>query len=336
MELEQWTSVGYCEQSYVQIFGFFVQFSLKVHTYSTCAFVKDAKDWFVVEQSCHGHTLLFSTWKNIFPVLHWVKAIFSFFDVLKSDVFQKEPDVIVIFSFLLHGASGVRIDNLISEGSWRQVRSLRDVEKFFNAGSFKSSSCKGPKSTQNSEKWALATSIGSSDNSVNTFSDLKGHRFDKEITSGGHNRDISKPNKIFNFNGFSNVHLIDWINLQNLILSSWNLSSDKFPFFKIIKHLVHFIDKWSETCKLLNFFVWNDNSSNSFSEVDQKRWISDVISCDCASISSYFFDILFFVGSKNGKSQDGKSHHDSSILDKHRIKNTHKESFVHDSFTVSN
>lgn len=336
MELEQWTSVGYCEQSYVQIFGLFVQFSLKVHTYSTCAFIKDAENWFVVEQSCHSHTLFFSTWKNIFPVLHWVKAIFSFFDVLKSDVFQKESDVIITFSFLLHGASGVRVNHLISESSWRQVRSLRDVKKLFNAGSFKSSSCKGPKSAQNSEKWALAASIGSSDNSVDTFSDLKGHRFDKDIPSRSHNRNISKPNKIFNFNSFANVHLINWINLQNLVLSSWNLSSDKFPFLKIIKHLIHFIDKRSETCKLLNLFVRNDYSSNSFGQVNQKRWISDVISCDCTAISSYFFDILFFVGSENRKSQDGKSHHNSSIFDKHRVKDTHKESFVHDSFTVSN
>ena len=114
MEFEQTISVGHCEESYIQFFCFCVKLGFEVHTYCTCAFIKYSKNGSVVEQSSHRNTLFFSSWKNILPVIHWVKASFSVFNILKSDVFQKKSDIVISFSLLLHSGSGVRIDDLIS------------------------------------------------------------------------------------------------------------------------------------------------------------------------------------------------------------------------------
>lgn len=87
---------------------------------------------------------------------------------------------------------------------------------------------------------------------------------------------------------------------------------------------MHFIDESSETSQLLNFFVRNDHSSDSFSKVDQEGRVSDIISSDSTSISANLFDVLFFVGPENRKSQDSIAHHDCSILDEHRVKDSHE------------
>jgi len=107
-------------------------------------------------------------------------------------------------------------------------------------------------------------------------------------------------------------------------LTRVDLGSDVFASFEIFKDFVHFVDKGCEACQLLNFLVRNDDSSDSFCQIDQERGISDIISGDGTTVGPYLLDILFLVGPKDRKPQDGETHHDSPVFDEHGVKNTHK------------
>ena len=77
------------------------------------------------------------------------------------------------FEFV-HGELGVRVDDLVSKGTWWQVGSLWDVEELVDVRTFEYSTSQRPQSTQYSEKRAFSASVGTSNKSVHAFGYFEG------------------------------------------------------------------------------------------------------------------------------------------------------------------
>ena len=60
--------------------------------------------------------------------------------------------MVVSESFLQHGLSRLRVDDLIAESAGREVGSLWNVEQFLDIGSFEDAACEGPQTTQDAEE----------------------------------------------------------------------------------------------------------------------------------------------------------------------------------------
>lgn len=88
VEFKKCTSVCYSKQSYVQFLCSRIEISLKVHAHCACAFIQNSKQGTMIEKPCHCDTLLFTSRKDICPVVNGIKASFSIFNIVELDVLQ--------------------------------------------------------------------------------------------------------------------------------------------------------------------------------------------------------------------------------------------------------
>ena len=96
-----------------------------------------------------------------------------------------------------HSLLSMWIDDLIAEGSWRQVRPLWDVEQFLHGGSTKNSTTNWPQTTQNSEEGAFTATVRSCNDCIHSSFNLKIHILNQNISIGGYDWYMVKLDKIF-------------------------------------------------------------------------------------------------------------------------------------------
>lgn len=95
------------------------------------------------------------------------------------------------------------------------------------------------------------------------------------------------------------------------------------------------MDQSGVASKGLHFFVGHNQATDGLGEVDQQGGVANVILGDLGLVISELGKILSRVGSKDGETNDSVANHDSSVLDEHRIENTHEESLVEHIVDVS-
>ena len=93
-------------------------------TFLDSIITQNSESGLVVEQSSHGNSLLFTTRKDIVPVIDGIETSFSFNEVVKIDFLENLLNVFIRNSLSEHLKLGVGIDDLVSEVSRRQVGSL--------------------------------------------------------------------------------------------------------------------------------------------------------------------------------------------------------------------
>lgn len=129
-----------------------VEMSLDVDTDSAGAFVEDGVFGLVIDQSAHRHSLLFATAEDIVPVVLGVPAALTVDEVFESDLAEELSEVIlrdVLGELILFG---IWIDELVSQCSVGEVRSLRNVEDLFEWGFVQLTSINGPELSHDSEQ----------------------------------------------------------------------------------------------------------------------------------------------------------------------------------------
>lgn len=103
---------------------------------------------------------------------------------------------------------------------------------------------------------------------------------------------------------------------------------------QVLKHFVHLVNQRCVACEVLDLLVRDDKSADSLGKVDQKRRVSHIIFSDLSLIVSKLGEILFTLGSENGQANHSVADHDSAVLDKHRVIDTHQESLLQDKADV--
>lgn len=58
---KQRASMGNCKKSNLQLLGSQIQLCFDIHTHCACAFVQNSEEWFVIKQTGHRDSLLFTS-----------------------------------------------------------------------------------------------------------------------------------------------------------------------------------------------------------------------------------------------------------------------------------
>lgn len=101
-------------------------------------------------------------------------------------------------------------------------------------------------------------------------------------------------------------------------------NSSVLLMFQITQNIVHLVDQSRITSQTLNFFVGNDDTTDSFCQIDQQGAIAHVVLCDLGLITA-FSKVGSGTWPKNWKSHHSVTNKSCAILDQHRIENSHPE-----------
>ena len=133
------------------------------------------------------------------------------------------------------------IDDLVSQGSWRKVGSLGNVEKFVHVRSLEYSTSNRPQSTENSEERTLSTAIGATDHSTHASINLKRKFRDKHISIRSDDWDLIKYNVVLSFLNYSLFDLRQAIgSLDSFFID--DLTPNKLSLYQIVQDLFHLVD----------------------------------------------------------------------------------------------
>jgi hypothetical protein len=94
------------------------------------------------------------------------------------------------------------------------------------------------------------------------------------------------------------------------------------------------VNKGGVTSQRLDFFVGDDQSTDSLGEIDQEGGVSDVISGDSAGISSDLSQIFFSSFTEDWETENGVSDKDGTVLNEEVIEASHVKSSVNDGLGV--
>ena len=159
----------------------------------------------------------------------------------------------------------VWIYKLITQCSIWQVRSLWNVENFFDCRFLNFTSSRWPQLSKNAEQRAFAATIRASYHQMHTWLDLKIHFWNKNIPIRRQNRYVFETDIIWfdNFCGTfdrSNSNLV----LNYVFFALINHHAFVASAAEIFKNFIHFMNQGSISSKRLDFFVRNYESANCF------------------------------------------------------------------------
>lgn len=177
-------SVTHSDEGNANLLEVFVHVLFHIKSHLTGALVQNSVGWFVVNKSTHGDALLFTSGKDIIPVVFGAPASLTGAQIAEITFFKNLLEVIISNALFLLSLRGVRVDELISHGSIGKVRSLRNVENLFCWGLENFSIGARPESSKNTEETTLSTSVGSSNHHVHSRGDFKAHIGNEDITIG--------------------------------------------------------------------------------------------------------------------------------------------------------
>lgn len=182
MMLPESRAVTHSDEGNTNLFEVLVHVLFHIKSHLTSALVENSVGWSVVNKSTHSDALLFTTGKDIIPVVFGAPASFTCIQIAKITFFKNFLKIIISNALFLLSFRGVRIDQLISHRPIGKVRSLRNVENFFCWGLENFSISAGPKSTKNTEETTLSTSVGSCNHHVHSRGDFKAHLGNEDVT----------------------------------------------------------------------------------------------------------------------------------------------------------
>ena len=174
-----------------------VKVTLDVHTHRTGALVKNSIEGLVIDESGHGHALLFTTGEHVSPVVIRVPAIrLTSNDMRKAHILHDLVQIVIGDTSALEIGDAVRVDNLVAKSTVGQVRSLWDVENLLNRWLSQSATLGRPELAKNSEEGGFAATVWSRDQKVHARLDLEVHLGDELVTIRAIDRDILEDDVI--------------------------------------------------------------------------------------------------------------------------------------------
>ena len=206
MIFEEAASVWHSEKCDFKFLGLEVQLCLDVHAHRAGAFIQNGEDGLMVEESSHRDSLFLTTGKHIVPIVDWIETFLSLLNVVQFHPFQQLTDLLISVGDSL---LWVRVNNLVSECSWGEVGALWDVEQLVHVWSFEDTSCKRPKTAEDSEQWRLSAAVGAGDDSVHSWSDLKRNFLDEDVAVGRDDGHLIEHDVIFSLFGGADVDGVD-------------------------------------------------------------------------------------------------------------------------------
>lgn len=253
-----------------------VQVLLNVDGDGTSAFIQDSVLGLVVKKAGHGDTLFFTSGEHIVPVVLRVPSTFALDQLAESHVFKENHEVIVSHLLGLHLLEGVRVDQLISESTVREVGSLGNVEDLVSSRLMDYTSSSRPEFTKNSEERTLTATVGASDHQVHARLDLKAHLSNKGVSVGGNDRHVSEHNVFGPDESSLSLEVLEADDLFALLLLtraiSRLVSRDHDTLvstdFKVLEYIIHLVDERGVTSEGLDFLVRDNESTDGFGQVD--------------------------------------------------------------------
>ena len=190
-------SVAHRDQSDVLLLHVGVKVTLDVHTHRTRALVENGVEWLVVDESGHGHALLFTAGEHVSPVVIRVPTISLTGDNMrKAHILHDLVQIVIGDASALDICHGVRVDNLVAERAVGQVRSLWDVENLLNRWLSQGAALGRPELAKDSEEGGFAAAVWSRDQEVHARLDLEVHLGDELVTVRAIDRDVLEDDVI--------------------------------------------------------------------------------------------------------------------------------------------
>lgn len=212
------------------------------------------------------------------------------------------------------------VDDLVSEGATGQVGSLRDVENLINRRLRQFATLRRPELTKDSEERRLAASVRTRNKQVHAWLNLKVHLRNQLVAVWTVDRDILEDDVVV-VNDFGTLARLRFDVCFGLVLGSWHVCRDHHSLVlavaQVSEHLVHLMDECGVAGQILNLLVGDDQSTDSFSQVNQERRVSHVVLCDLSLIIAELGQVLFAVGAEDGQADDSVANHDCAVLDEH-------------------
>lgn len=153
-------------ESDAQFLSRFVHDALDLEGHARGALVQDGEFGPMVEQSRHSDSLLQTAGEDVAPFFLGVPSARTVGDVVDFNDGEDVVQVGVGDALCVHLAQSVRVDDLLAEGTARQVRALWDVEDFVEAGLFNGAAVDGPQAAEDAEERGFAASVGADDEEV--------------------------------------------------------------------------------------------------------------------------------------------------------------------------
>ena len=156
--------------------------------------------------------------------------------------------------------------------------------------------------------------------------DFEAHLFDQDITIWWEDRNVFENNFLRSCNLSTSSDTLYQFLVFLILIILRDHDSLVFAIGKIVQYFVHLIDQRRVTSQVLHFFIWNHNPSNCFSKVDQEWWVSHVVPRNLSLVISILCQVFLTFWTEDWQSDNCVPNHDSTILDKHWVINSHQES----------
>ena len=94
---------------------------------------------------------------------------------------------------------------------------------------------------------------------------------------------------------------------------------------EIIEHFFHLVNERGVTSQVLHFLVRDNEATDGLGKVDQKGRVANVVLRDLSLIIAELGEVLTTLRSEHWQADDSITDHDSAVLDKHGVIDTHQE-----------
>lgn len=214
----------------------------------------------------------------------------------------------------------MRIDDLVSERASGQVGPLRDVENLVYRRLRQSATLRRPELTEDPEERGLAAAVGTRDEQVHSWLNLKVHLFNQLVTVWTVDRDVLEDDVVV-VDDFGTLTLLDLDVCLGFILGAWHLGRDHNSLVpaiaQVCKHLFHLVYQSRIAGQILHLLVGDYQSTDCFGQVDQEGGVSHVVLRDLSLIVAELGQVRLAVGAEDGQAHDSVAHHDCAVLDEH-------------------
>lgn len=191
MVLPQATTMRHRHERDAQCLGIVIHDLLRFKCHAARALIQDGIAGLMVEQPGHGDALLEAARQNIAPLGLGVPPFrVELEQVLEVEDLEDGEQVGVADALGAHGAQAVRVDDLLAQGSPREVGTLRDVKDVGKGRLVDGAAVDGPETAEDAEEGGLAAAVRADDEEVVTCSELEGEGFDKDVAVGGDDRAV--------------------------------------------------------------------------------------------------------------------------------------------------
>mmetsp|Transcript_8929 Transcript_8929/g.17256 ORF Transcript_8929/g.17256 Transcript_8929/m.17256 type:complete len:214 (+) Transcript_8929:3545-4186(+) len=153
-------ALTHCDECDALLLEVFVNVSFCLDADRTRALIQDCVLRAVVQQTSQGDSLLLPSAERVIPFFFFVHASSLICEVWQVDSRKQVNQVLVIIAFLQHFSLGIRVNNLVTQCSNRQVGSLRHIEQLVHGWLVNLAPEQWPQLTKDPEQRALSAAVG--------------------------------------------------------------------------------------------------------------------------------------------------------------------------------